>query len=317
MSPVSYKYTLEQCDVEPSSRRYLARYREFRLDCLERLRGSGGASAARQIQDLAWDTVAFRTFNESRRLEPRRKVNGQLWEFLTEGYISKMVLGIRRLVDRDESTTSLFSVLQRMRRQPEMLTREAYVCHDGLPYDYQKVLDEHIANSKSRQTWLSRSGPLSFETSERAHRNFDALCGRPAKRKRSDKVSLEVFDLLEVSLSSPEIKRITALADRRFAHAEHLDPDAAQALFQVTFNDLEGALARVTKAANFISGHLLFDAVFGDVVPTAQYDVLEHLDRPWMLTKNLPKVHEHREQTVDRLNRLAYTDGSEFLPTVP
>jgi len=45
--------------------------------------------------------------------------------------------------------------------------------------------------------------------------------------------------------------------------------------------------------ANYISANFFYDAAFGSVVATPQFDVLEGLDQPWATTENLPALHSH------------------------
>lgn len=77
MSPRAYRYTVEQCGVAAARRAQLREYRVFRAKYIEMLRGEGAASVTTQMYDLAWDTDVFQTFNEARRLEPGRQVNGR------------------------------------------------------------------------------------------------------------------------------------------------------------------------------------------------------------------------------------------------
>jgi hypothetical protein len=48
-----------------------------------------------------------------------------------------------------------------------------------------------------------------------------------------------------------------------------------------TYNDIDEALSQLVKVANYISANLFYDAAFGSVVATPQFDVLEGLDQPW------------------------------------
>jgi hypothetical protein len=148
LSSPEYNYSIEQCDVPAARRAALEKYRAFRRCCLERLTGDSETSVRIQINDLAWQTAVFRTLNEARRLEPDRKVNGALWELVTEGYATMMALGIRKLVDKNSRTDSILSIMAMLEQHSELLTRENFVCHDGLPYDYESIRD-----NKYKESW--------------------------------------------------------------------------------------------------------------------------------------------------------------------
>jgi hypothetical protein len=314
-----YKYTLNQCDVPNDRRPQLKRYREQRAKWIEMLRGSNAASVTHQLHDLAWDTAVFQTLNEARRIEPDRPVNGPLWDLLTNGYVSRMVLGIRRLVDHVDSTTGLHSILSNVRKHHVLMTRENYVCHDALPFDPRPARDKFYEENRlelgeTGAFWLKNEGPESFATSERRHETFDRLCeSSPATGSRDERISLEVLDRLEASLKSPEIKHVRLLANKRFAHSARMTRRAEERL-RLTFNDLEVALQQIAGVANFLSANVFFDAAFGSVVPTPQFDQLEHLDQSWALTDNLAALRSHWENLGARMNDAAFPDELQFLP---
>src|SRR5258708_35967653 len=86
-----------------------------------------------QVHGLAWHTAVYRTLNEARRIEPERVVNRAMWELLTAGYAKLMTLGIRRLVDKNPSTDSVWNVIAQIEKRPELLPRENFISFDGLP----------------------------------------------------------------------------------------------------------------------------------------------------------------------------------------
>jgi hypothetical protein len=150
MAIADYEYTIEQCDVPEARRGALHEFRVFRRKCLEYMRGDSETSVVNQVHELAWDTAAFRTLNEARRIEPDREPNGATWELLTKGYAGIMTQGVRRLIDRDPRTDSVWNVITELEKRPELLTRENFVCHDGLPYDYAEVQAESLRSLGQR-----------------------------------------------------------------------------------------------------------------------------------------------------------------------
>jgi hypothetical protein len=311
-----YEYPPEQCDVPEVRRPALAQYRIFRRKVLEQMRGAADTSVMNQVHDLAWHTAVFRTLNEARRIEPNRAVNGAMWELTTAGYASLMTLGIRKLVDKDPRTDSLWNVIALVGRRPELLTREKFVCYDGLPYDYeavqQKYLDS-IAGSGVRARWLPTKGPDAWAPSEMMHKAFDRLAGYPEKRKRTDTIDLSILDLLRERLAHPAIGKVCTMADRRVAHAERISEDSGPVPI-ATYNDIDTALQQIVYVANFLSASFFYDAAFGSVVPTPQFDVLEALDQPWVTTQNLPALHDHWHEVSNAMDAWANAAHDEFLP---
>lgn len=304
-----YDYEVEQCDVPEVRRRSLAEYRTFRRSCLEYMRGERPTSVMNQVHDLAWHTAVFRTLNEARRLEPNRTVNGAMWELIAAGYANLMTLGIRKLVDKHPETDSVWNVIAQVERRPELLTREKFVCYDGLPYDYEAARRNYFSSKGmsgiGQVTWVPTKGPDAWGMSEMLHKAFDALCGHPKKRKRLDVVDKRLLGELKTHLARPAIEKVCTMADRRVAHAERLSQDADAAPV-ATYDDIDVALRQVVVVANFLSSHFFYDAAFGTVVPTPQFDVLQDLDEPWVTSGNVPLLREHWDEVADAMNQWAY-----------
>ena len=291
MNIPDYKYTLDQCSVPVVRRPVLEAYRTCRRECLERLQGDAETSVLNQVLHLTWYTVVFRTLNESRCLEQGRGVNGAMWELITAGYANIITLGIRRLVDTHPNADSVWNVIGRLERRPELLTRENFVCHDGLPFDdkavYQKHLDTFKANSGPH--WLATEGPDAFDTSARMHGAFDALCGFPTKRKPLDKVDVSIFATLRGQLKHPIVEKVRNMVDRTVAHAERI-PIGAPAVPPATYNEVNEALGIIVRVCQFVLWNLLAEGGFCSIVATPQFDVLQDLDQPWCLPATVPAL---------------------------
>jgi len=310
-----YQYTIEQCSVPLSRRKALEAYRAFRRECLERLQGEADTSVFNQVLDLTWYTAVFRTLNEARRLEPARSVNGAMWELLIAGYANIITLGVRRLVDTHPNADSVWNVVGRIERRPEMLTREFFVCHDGLPFDDVAALEEHLRTYKKEDgaVWLDTHGPKAFDPSKRRHEAFDALCSYPEKRKALDKVNPDIFTKLKAQLKAPIIEKVCTMVDKTIAHAERLAPGVPSVPI-ATFNDVDQALGIIARVCQFVSWNLLGEGGFGSIVATPQFDVLKDLDQPWCLPETLPALHEHWQTISQAMDEWTATTESELLP---
>lgn len=262
MSIPEYEYTVELCDVPSVRRASLTEYREFRRKCLEYIRGDSETSVANQIHSLVWHTAIFRTLNEARRIEPDRPVNGPMWDLITTGYAHLMTLGIRRLVDKHPRTDSIWNVIAMVERRPELLTREKFVCYDGLPYDYEAAFREYVRSrdgaTDAGARWVSMKGPQAWGASRMLHEAFDALSGYPKKRRRTDVVKGSIISALKQRLSDPAIEKVCTMADRRIAHAERTSRDS-DAVPIATYNDIDDALRTVVRVTNFLSSSFFYD----------------------------------------------------------
>ncbi|MDY0744774.1 hypothetical protein SNE35_09655 [Paucibacter sp. R3-3] len=271
-----------------------------------------------QVLNLTWHTAVFRTMNEARRLEPQRSVNGATWELMTAGYSNIITLGIRRLVDNHPNADSVLNVIGRIERRPELLTREFYVCHDGLPFDDQAVFKAHLETSKSDPgpQWLETTGPEAFDTAARMHEAFDGLCGYPQVRKPLDRIDAAFFATLRAQLKHPAIEKVCTMVDKTVAHAERI-PTGAPAVPVATYNDVDEALSIIVRVCQFVSWNLLAEGGFSSVVATPQFDVLEHLDQPWCLPETLPALREHWQEIARSMDDWASASEATLLPKKP
>ncbi len=138
---MSFDYPNSECDVRESERPRLKRFRE-RFSVWRDWLSKDEHSIWGQIHGMLWNDMVFRTVNECRRLahknpSPHVAFNGAVVSFIDEGYAAKQLLAIRRLTEtngRGDAIT-LPRLLDDMKANAELFTREMYVCHDGLPFD--------------------------------------------------------------------------------------------------------------------------------------------------------------------------------------
>lgn len=161
--------------------------------------------------------------------------------------------------------------------------------------------------------WGSTKGPKAWSSSELLHREFDLLAGSPAKRRRLDKIDPAVFAAMKARLDDPAIVKVRTWTDKRVAHAERVSA-SADPIPIPTYNDIDTALQVIVGITNFLSASLLYDAAFGSIVPTPQFDTLAGLDQPWITTENLPLLQEHWDQLSAAMDKWADYQTSDFLP---
>lgn len=298
-----YRYSVDECDVPEVRKKSLNEYRNFRQKCLDYLVGDSQTSVMNQVHNLAWYTVVFRTLNEARRIEHERKVNGALWELVTAGYGGLLTLGIRKLVDKDPRTDSLWNVIDLIKKRPELFTREKFICYDGLPYDYalaQKNYYKKFTHEElSKPHYLPTKGAEAWAVSEVMHRAFDKLSGKPNKRKREDKIQATVLDKLIERLNHPAILKVCNMVNQQIAHAERIADDIST---EVTYNDINDAFKQVVQVANFLLESFFHDVALGSIVPTPQFDVLEALNVAWVNAENLSLLQDFWQQQSNEMD---------------
>lgn len=302
-----YQYPVEKCDVRDLDR--LRKFREKRAEWISWLHGDDPHSIWGQIHALLWDDVLFRTVNDLRRHAidfPSGRVgfNSAVLRMFDAGFVTTQVTAIRRLTDPQwnqphKGVISLRRLIDDIRNNRQLMTRELYVSYDGLPYEPAPVRDAWVAKRlasgnlngvEMRQT----TGPGAWGTSELVHEGFDKLAKSSGAgyRSRTDLVSKEWFDWLDTRLDICDDVR--KFADKFVAHAAepHSRAGLTDAQTGVSLDRLRECHKVIYQVAAFINGPLLWESSHG-TVPTPQYNHLENIEKGWIAQKELSKAHEY------------------------
>jgi len=300
-----YKYPIDQCDILEKSK--VEEFRKKRLQWLECLHGEDPHSISRQISSMLWDHALFLTVNELRRIaaiEPENGVgfNGPVIRLFDAGFATTQATTIRRLIEKPKrdpkwAVISLRRVLKDIEDNLDLITRENYVCYDGLPYDcdlgHQKWLSSlPVTKSGVHVGSLPTQGPDAWPMSERVHKNFDILSQVPPEdRSREDRIRIEVLEHLESEIKKCD--NIKKYVDKFIAHAAA--PETRTGLSDeqegLTLERLETCHKTIYKVASFISGSLIWESNLGGL-PVPQYDHLKNLDKRWVSQKNMEEARK-------------------------
>jgi hypothetical protein len=300
-----YKYPIDQCDISDKAKG--ESFRQMRMKWIEWLHGEDPHSISQQISSILWDYALFITVNELRRIaveEPEKDVgiNGPVIHLFDAGFATIQAVAIRRLIEKPNKNPkwaiiSLRRVLKEIEQNLDLMTRENYVCYDGLPYDYDSVHQKWLSSlpvtkSGVHSGSLPTNGPNAFFMSERVHKNFDILAQiNPKMRSRNDRIKIKVLEHLESEIKKCE--NIKKYVDKFIAHAA--DPETRASLSNeekgITLERLETCHKIIYQVASFISGQLLWESNLGGL-PVPQYDHLKNLDKRWTTPQKLEKAHK-------------------------
>jgi hypothetical protein len=127
-----------------------------------------------------------------------------------------------------------------------------------------------------------------------AHQQFDRLSGiAPANRKREDRLPRALLDRIEGWLNTSDAAELAEWSHVYLAHAGSAENRKALAEAIITNDRITAVtrmLARVTEA---ISAFLLYAGGRSNaLMPTAQFDQFEHLDRPVLQPGRLEGLHD-------------------------
>jgi hypothetical protein len=196
-----YRYDVDQCDVPEERRPALSRFREKRREWLSWLDTDEHHAIWPTVHDMVWTDVAFSALREVAEENDENALNNPLIvEALLKGHLATQVLAIRRLMeDTPKERLSLRRLVTDLKRHRALFTRESYVCHDGLPYDYEAVRDARFsklaaeAGNTAFFMWGATEGPEADGASEIMHHQFDKSQASSLRREPEKTASRFAF----------------------------------------------------------------------------------------------------------------------------
>jgi hypothetical protein len=308
---------LTDCDVPPERRPALEGYRAKRRKWLDWIDKDEDHAIWTTLSAMIWNDVSFRTLAHLGGNDPHSPLaNSLLAEKLINGHVATQVLAIRRLMDKTRNTISLRRLISDIRSNYALFTRENYVCHDGLPYDYEVVMHAEIMQrANTGPFWGATSGPQAWGTSQMAHQQFDRLSGiSPANRKREDRLPRALLDRIEGWLNTSDADELAEWSHVYLAHAGSAENRKVLSEAIITNDRITAVtrvLARITEA---ISAYLLHAGGRSNaLMPTAQFNQFEHLDRPVLQPDQLEGLHDLWDRLTDERDQFLEGAGEDLL----
>jgi len=295
-----YKTAIDQCDV--GNRKKLEAYREKRYEWLTwyELRKGEPNTIQQQLLSMMFLDLAYRILASARQSTDQGSAfaaqSGLLAHFLDQGYVATQVLAIRRLLDGRKDVFSLRRLLDDLTDHRELITRENYVCHDGLPFDSEAWQSQ--VQGMEVQIWgIQAPGLHNFLASRVRHEMFDRLSGvSPTARQRGDLIKEEVFDKLKKLLLNSTAEKIVVLSHKFFAHAATTDSRGSLAFSGIKLSDVDEVQRAFVRVERAITDILLFVAIARQVVPMPPLGLFKGLEHPYGSTeaiKNMDTVWDH------------------------
>ena len=280
-----YSYSIDQCDV--IDKRALQSYRDKRRLWLSWIDADEHHAIWQVLSSMTWTDVSFKTLTQFAVDDENSGLhNTLLTEALLNGHVVTQVLAVRRLMDDGNSDIiSLRGLVKDVKRNFSLITRENYVCFDGLPFDYaavqHKEMIEHLGKGPF---WGEKSGPRAHGVSRMAHEQFDSLAGiDPANRSREDRLPASLLTTIEKWLADSDADDLAKWSHAYLAHAGGPQSRAKIAALQVTANKITDAIRALARVTEAISAYLLFaSGRAGSLMPVAQFNPFEKLDKPIM-----------------------------------
>ena len=297
-----YKTPIDQCDVV--DREALKQYRVKRYEWLSwyELRKGEPNTIQQQLFSMLFLDFEYRILASARQNPDDSAAfssqSGLLSHFLDQGYVATQVFAIRKLLDKRKDVFSLRRLLDDIADHRNLITRENYVCHDGLPYDSEAWQSQ--AQRVEVQIWgIEAPGLGRFLGSRVRHQMFDRLSGvLPTVRERGDLIKEEVFQKLKKLLVNSTAQKIVLLGNKFFAHAATEDSRGSLAFSGIKLSDVDEVHRAFVRVERAITDLLLFIAIARQVVPMRPLGMFKGLEHPYASAesiKNMDKIWDQLE----------------------
>ncbi len=250
----------------------------------------GTTGIHKTLDDLLWQYASFRTvikivsIANQKRDPDRPPLNQMVFEMISDGYWSRLLLGVRRLVDpaaisgRD-GVYSLASVLCDIKACGHRITRQIYVSSvwDANPdLDHLEAIhwDELREAAKlGKAVW----GDPELLRSRMAHDHFDFLSGTTAATRSSDDVlDVAIIEVIQGRLE--KFRDITKHVDSHLAHAGNLQSRSGKLLEAFEIRDARACLKELKELSDLVG--MWFGRASGAGLATFIGNQFEGLDSP-------------------------------------
>jgi hypothetical protein len=302
-----YKTSIDKCDVHDQEA--LTIYREKRYEWLswyELWPGEPNTVQA-QLFNMIYLDLVYRTLVVPRhKADDQSKIaarSGVLAHFLDQAYVASQVLAIRRLLDTRNDVFSLRRLLDDIAKYRLLITREIYVCNDGLPYDSGAW--QSLPQGVEGKLWGIEAPEFSNYLSSRfRHEAFDRLSGvSPAARERFDRIKVSVFQELKNWLTNSPADKIIQLSHKFFAHASTTDSRGSLKFSGIDLTDVDKVQRALVRVERAITDLLLFIGITRDVVPMPPLGLLKGLDDPYTTIDLLTKMEARWDEIAAERNQ--------------
>ena len=241
----------------------LQKFKSLHKQWIEWLAGEDARAVFSQLVHIMYDTLIYRMVLKARTLcektdDGKLKLNHAMHYLIDKCYFESQALAIRRLMDKDSNTISLYKIIDSMENNRYILKRKYYfeVLKD-YQYDYQKMKveeEKYLTENLKCGEGICVPPELDWEKSAELHSDLDWLCGTDENRRTPDDIiQKEIFEKLKKELLT--VENIKGYVDKFIAHSD-IKRNAVKKS-SVTFNHIWEAQKKLSMIANFIRIYLL------------------------------------------------------------
>jgi hypothetical protein len=181
---------------------------------------------------------------------------------LNSGYFSSQVLATRRLLDSRKGVISLRRLIDDIRNNRDLITREVYVSFDGTAYA-PELPELEIPGLQPAESPFSE-----WNRSRVRQERFDKLSKvLPENRARDNKIHKSVFSKMDHWINSSGASKLITLSHEYLAHAAQQSSISSAIPKGLSFSEVEGIQKAVVQSMRVIYDIILSSGIYSEVVP--------------------------------------------------
>lgn len=269
-------------------------------------------SICSQIHDMLFDAAIYYAINEARRYaktnaQGNPELNKLVHGLIDRSFLKTQSLSIRKLYDNRDDVISLRRLINDVKRNKDLITRENVLSALELPYDYERAIDEGHWQNNSK---ILKDG----SDSENIHKNIDLLAGvESAQRQPNDTVKNGVFDRLNKWLD--KCQPIVNFVNKIIAHTatEESKENVPDKDLRISLAKIHMAHCRVVRIAAFIGQVIFYKSSGTTCLPSYAGDKFEHLEKPWMTKESIVKLEDFWDKYEKHINHQAGRKASSLI----
>jgi hypothetical protein len=309
--PPIYACEPHECDVQNQPR--LIEYRAKRQEWLRwyRLHKDVPNNIQQQIFSMLFMDLAYRSVTQPRQAGEQDANlavrNGLLAHLLDQGYVASQVFAIRKLLDKAPDVISLRRLLNDIRNNSSLITREVYVSHNGVPYDPDswKQLPQQV---EYQIFGIQAPGLSHYLASKHRHETFDLLAGvKSSLRQRGDLIRDEIFQTLNSWLDSSPAAHFVTLSHKFFAHAADMKSLGSLKYSGIKLEDVTSTQRAIIRVERAITDEILFVAEGREVVPMPPLGMFQGLQFPYSPVGSISDMEKMWDLLTEERNK--WRDG--------
>ena len=257
--------------------------------------------------------MSFRVIREEVTHDPASMVNIPLVaHLLSSGYLSSQILATRRLLDGRSDVISLRRLIDDIRKNRDLISREIYVSFDGTAYE-PELPELEIPGLQPADSPFSE-----WNRSRIRHERFDNLSKvAPDNRARDNKIDESMFLKIDNWIDASGASKLITLSHKYLAHAAEQRTINAGIPTGLSFAEVEGIQKAVVQSMRVIYDIILSSGTYSEVVPMVPLGFFGKVSNGESLIESTARMNKQWNEMAEERNQWVRNLDSDFFISRP